>query len=88
MDLPADHLPQGVVDHPVTIQEGLPLERRGDDDDLEVTAARRGARVPGVPKTAVSPLLGFRSQVESVRSTMGVLRPSELIGRASCRERV
>ena len=37
------------------------------------------ARVPGVPKTAVGSLLGFRAQVESVRSTMGVLRPSELI---------
>jgi DNA helicase-2/ATP-dependent DNA helicase PcrA len=35
--------------------------------------------VPGVPKTAVAPLLGFRAQVESVRATMGVLRPSELI---------
>src|SRR5256884_1284892 len=29
------------------------------------------ARVPGVPKTAVAPLLGFRAQIESVRSTMG-----------------
>src|SRR5207249_7278054 len=37
------------------------------------------ARVPGVPKTAVGPLLGFRAQIESVRSTMGVLRPAEFI---------
>ena len=36
-------------------------------------------RVPGVPKTVVGPLQGFRAQVESVRATMGVLRPSELI---------
>ncbi len=36
-------------------------------------------RVPGVPKSAVVPLQGFRTQVESVRSTMGVLRPSELV---------
>ncbi|TMB75812.1 MAG: ATP-dependent DNA helicase PcrA [Chloroflexi bacterium] len=36
-------------------------------------------RVPGVPKTAVAPLQGFRAQIESVRATMGVLRPSELI---------
>jgi len=36
-------------------------------------------RVPGVPKTAVGPLLGFRAQIESVRATMGVLRPSELV---------
>jgi DNA helicase-2/ATP-dependent DNA helicase PcrA len=37
------------------------------------------SRIPGVPKTAVAPLIGFRAQVESVRATMGVLRPSELI---------
>ncbi|HEV2414276.1 MAG TPA: UvrD-helicase domain-containing protein [Candidatus Dormibacteraeota bacterium] len=37
------------------------------------------ARVPGVPKTAVGPLQGFRAQIESVRATMGVLRPSELL---------
>jgi len=36
-------------------------------------------RVPGVPKTAVAPLQGFRAQIQSVRATMGVLRPSELI---------
>ncbi|HKW69620.1 MAG TPA: 3'-5' exonuclease, partial [Candidatus Dormibacteraeota bacterium] len=36
-------------------------------------------RVPGVPKTAIGPLHGFRAQVESVRATMGVLRPSELV---------
>jgi DNA helicase II / ATP-dependent DNA helicase PcrA len=36
-------------------------------------------RVPGVPKTAVTPLQGFRAQIESVRATMGVLRPSELV---------
>ncbi len=36
-------------------------------------------RVPGVPKTAIGPLQGFRAQIESVRATMGVLRPSELV---------
>ena len=49
----------------------------GKTDILEILTDP--ARVPGVPKTAVAPLLGFRAQVESVRSTMGVLRPSELI---------
>jgi DNA helicase II / ATP-dependent DNA helicase PcrA len=48
-----------------------------ETDILEIL--RDPARVPGVPKTAVGPLQGFRKQVESVRSTMGVLRPSELI---------
>jgi DNA helicase II / ATP-dependent DNA helicase PcrA len=37
------------------------------------------SRIPGVPKPAVAALQGFRAQVESVRATMGVLRPSELI---------
>jgi DNA helicase-2/ATP-dependent DNA helicase PcrA len=37
------------------------------------------ARVPGVPKAAVAPLQRFRAQIESVRATMGVLRPSELL---------
>ena len=49
----------------------------GKTDILEILTDP--ARLPGVPKTAVAPLLGFRAQVESVRSTMGVLRPSELI---------
>ncbi|TMD93933.1 MAG: hypothetical protein E6I72_14100, partial [Chloroflexi bacterium] len=49
----------------------------GKTDILEILTDP--ARVPGVPKTAVAPLLGFRAQVESVRSTMGVLRTSELI---------
>ncbi len=35
--------------------------------------------MPGLPKTAIAPLQGFRAQIESVRATMGVLRPSELV---------
>ncbi|TAN32883.1 hypothetical protein EPN29_07665 [bacterium] len=37
------------------------------------------ARVPGVPRPAVAPLQKFHAQLESVRSVMGVVRPSELI---------
>ncbi|TMC97030.1 MAG: hypothetical protein E6J05_12775 [Chloroflexi bacterium] len=36
-------------------------------------------RVPGLPRPAIEPLKRFRVQLESVRSTMGVLRPSELL---------
>src|SRR5712664_3820809 len=36
-------------------------------------------RVPGVPRPAIAPLQKFRSQIESIRSVMGVLRPSELL---------
>ena len=37
------------------------------------------ARVPGLPKAAIAPLQGFRAQLESLRSVLGVLRPSELV---------
>ena len=37
------------------------------------------ASVPGLPKAAATPLLGFRAQLESLRSVLGVLRPSELL---------
>src|SRR5690349_3153214 len=48
-----------------------------ESDILEIIA--NAPRVPGIPKAAVGALQGFRAQIESVRSTMGVLRPSELI---------
>ncbi len=48
-----------------------------ESDILEIL--KHPARVAGLPKTAAGPLQGFRAQIESVRSTMGVLRPSELI---------
>src|SRR4029077_12267956 len=51
---------------------------RGDESDI-LEILRDAGRVPGIPKTAVAPLQGFRAQIESIRSTMGVLRPSELI---------
>ena len=61
----------------VTVEAINAHARVAEADILEIL--RDPARVPGVPKTAVGPLQGFRAQVESVRSTMGVLRPSELI---------
>ncbi len=57
-----------------------PPERAGapaESDLLSLLADP--ARVPGVPKPAIAPLQGFRVQIESVRATMGVLRPSELL---------
>ena len=36
-------------------------------------------RVPGVPRPAIAPLQKFRTQIESIRSVMGVLRPSEML---------
>src|SRR5690349_15067842 len=61
----------------VTIEAINSFAREGNSDILEIV--KDPARVPGVPKTAVGPLSGFRSQIESVRSVMGVLRPSELV---------
>ena len=49
------------------------------DDSSIMEILKEPSRVPGVPKPAVAALQGFRAQVESVRATMGVLRPSELI---------
>jgi DNA helicase-2/ATP-dependent DNA helicase PcrA len=61
----------------VTIEAINSFAREADADIMALLADP--SRIPGVPKTAVAPLQGFRAQVESVRSTMGVLRPSELI---------
>jgi DNA helicase II / ATP-dependent DNA helicase PcrA len=38
----------------------------------------RPEAIPGVPRPAVAPLQRFREQLESLRATLGVLRPSEL----------
>ena len=61
----------------VTIEAINSFAREAEADIMAILSDP--GRVPGVPKTAVGPLQGFRAQVESVRSTMGVLRPSELI---------
>ncbi|HKV88194.1 MAG TPA: UvrD-helicase domain-containing protein [Candidatus Dormibacteraeota bacterium] len=51
---------------------------RGAESDI-LTLLAEPARIPGVPRAAVAALQGFRAQIESVRATMGVLRPSELL---------
>ena len=61
----------------VTVDAVNAFARGGDSDIMSILADP--GHVPGVPKTAVGPLQGFRAQVESVRATMGVLRPSELV---------
>ncbi|HEY1420296.1 MAG TPA: UvrD-helicase domain-containing protein [Candidatus Dormibacteraeota bacterium] len=58
--------------------DALNAHARTTESDILSLLAEPG-RVPGVPKGAVGPLQGFRAQIESVRATMGVLRPSELL---------
>src|SRR5256886_4348517 len=60
----------------VTVEAINSFAREAESDIMPILS---GGSVPGVPKTAIAPLQGFRAQVESVRATMGVLRPSELI---------
>jgi DNA helicase II / ATP-dependent DNA helicase PcrA len=61
----------------VTIEAINSFARDAEADIVQIL--KDPGRVPGVPKPAVAPLVGFRAQVESVRATMGVLRPSELV---------
>jgi len=58
--------------------DALNTRARETEEDLLAILADP-APVAGVPKAAVAPLQTFRSQIESVRATMGVLRPSELL---------
>jgi DNA helicase-2/ATP-dependent DNA helicase PcrA len=61
----------------VTVEAVNALARERDSDILSLLAD--AAHIPGVPRAAVGSLQGFRAQIESVRATMGVLHPSELI---------
>src|SRR6266550_1131302 len=61
----------------VTVDAINSFARDGEADILAILSSP--GPVPGVPKTAVGPLQGFRAQIESLRATMGVLRPSELV---------
>ena len=58
--------------------DAINAHARGAESDI-LSILADPARVPGVPKTAVVPLQGFRAQIESLRATIGVLHPSELV---------
>jgi len=61
----------------VTVDALSAFSRESDSDLLSLLADP--ARVPGLPRPAIEPLKKFRAQLESLRSVMGVLRPSELL---------
>src|SRR3979411_2736252 len=61
----------------VTI-DALNARARETESDI-LSLLEDPGRVPGVPRPAIAPLQKFRSQIESIRSVMGVLRPSELL---------
>jgi DNA helicase-2/ATP-dependent DNA helicase PcrA len=61
----------------VTIEAVNAYAREKDSDILSLLAD--APRIPDMPRAAVGALQGFRTQIESVRATMGVLHPSELI---------
>jgi DNA helicase-2/ATP-dependent DNA helicase PcrA len=58
--------------------EALTSFARESDVDILSLLANPGS-VPGLPRAAAVPLHGFRAQLESLRSVLGVLRPSELV---------
>ena len=58
--------------------EALTSFARDSEVDL-LTLLAEPSRVPGLPRAALTPLQGFRAQLESLRSVLGVLRPSELV---------
>src|SRR2546429_5238389 len=62
---------------PVSV-EAVIAHARDTERSLLETLAQPGG-IPGVPKAAAAPLEEFRRQVESLRSTLGALPPSELI---------
>ena len=61
----------------VTVEAVTAYARETETDILTLLADP--ARMPGLPKAAVIPLQNFRGQLESLRSVIGVLRPSELV---------
>jgi len=61
----------------VTVEALNSFARQSESDLLSLLADP--ARVPGVPKAAVGPLMGFRAQIESIRAVMGVMHPSEML---------
>jgi DNA helicase-2/ATP-dependent DNA helicase PcrA len=61
----------------VTVEAVNAYARERDTDILSLLA--EPFHIPGVPRAAINQLQTFRAQIESVRATMGVLHPSELI---------
>jgi len=61
---------------PVTVAKVIAHARARESTPLQVLA--EPDQVPGVQKAAVAPLVRFRQQLESLRATLGVLRPREL----------
>jgi DNA helicase-2/ATP-dependent DNA helicase PcrA len=61
----------------VTVEAVNAYARERDSDILSLLA--EPFHIPGVPRAAINQLQSFRAQIESVRATMGVLHPSELI---------
>ena len=61
----------------VTVEAVTAFARESESDILSLLA--EPARVPGLPRAAAAPLQAFRTQLMSLRSVLGVLRPSELV---------
>jgi DNA helicase-2/ATP-dependent DNA helicase PcrA len=62
---------------PVSVDAVVAHARDTDRSLLDVLS--QPETIPSLPRAAVAPLASFRAQLESVRSTLGVLRPTELI---------
>ncbi|MBJ7599131.1 MAG: ATP-dependent DNA helicase PcrA [Candidatus Nephthysia bennettiae] len=62
---------------PVSVDAVVAHARDTDRSLLDVLS--QPETIPNLPRAAVAPLASFRAQLESVRSTLGVLRPTELI---------
>ena len=58
--------------------DALNAAAREQDTDI-LSLLEEPGHVKGVPRAAIAPLQRFRAQIESVRSVMGVLHPSELL---------
>jgi DNA helicase-2/ATP-dependent DNA helicase PcrA len=62
---------------PVSVDAVIAHARDTERSLLDVLAQPES--IPNLPRAAAAPLAGFRAQLESARSTLGVLRPTELI---------
>ena len=62
---------------PVTVEKVVAHARTRESTPLAVLDTPE--EIPGVNKAAVAPLLRFRDQLQSLRATLGVIRPSELV---------